>query len=85
MSTEGQRLREQMRAVGQAKAASRAEDVEAHLALPLGERLERAVRLSDAMTALSAANGRAGTLPPDEEALAWRRVYEHLHHIDANG
>lgn len=74
--TEGQRLREQLRRVGEAKAEARAEDDAAHLSLPLGERLERVVRLSDTLRALSLAAGKSGS-PPDDSDV-WFRVYRHL-------
>jgi hypothetical protein len=80
------RLKEQMRLVGEAKAESHREMAEAHLALPLGERLERAVRLSDTMLKLWRDAGRPGeqqSLAESDEA--WRRVYETLQRTARRG
>lgn len=80
---QGQRLRESLRRVGEAKAAVRAADDAAHLALSPGERLERVVRLSDTLRSLSQAAGRVGS-PPDDGDV-WIRVYRHLHRHSPHG
>lgn len=75
--SEGRRLRDHLRRVGEAKASARAGDDAAHLALPPGERLRRVVELSDTLRALSLAAGKAGSSPDDADV--WVRVYRHLH------
>lgn len=74
---EGQRLREHLRRVGEAKSSIRDEDDASHLALPPGERLRRVVELSDTLRAFSLAAGRAPS--PAEDTEVWLRVYRHLH------
>jgi hypothetical protein len=80
---EGQRLREHLRRVGEAKASARAEDDAAHLALPPGERLLRVVRLSDTLRALSLAAGKAD--PPEDDGEVWLRVHRHLRGLGVHG
>jgi hypothetical protein len=78
MTSEAARLKEHLKRVGEVKAASHREATAAHLALPMGERLTRAVQLSDSMLRLfrEARLGRERT--HDDEADMWRRVNEHL-------
>jgi hypothetical protein len=85
-TTEGARLKAQQQRAAAAEAALEDEAVEAHLALPPGERLARAVRLSDTMLKLWREAGRPG----EGEALAeadatYRRVYEHLQRLKRRG
>ena len=84
MTSEGARLKAQLKLVGEAKAESHREITDAHLALPIGERLARAVALSD--VALRIHRETAHLRPQadesqtvDDEAEVWARVYERLH------
>jgi hypothetical protein len=74
-------LRDSLRLVGAAKAASHHDAVAAHLALPIGVRLARAVALSE--EALRLFHETASIRPPaavvEDEAVVWARVYAHLH------
>lgn len=75
-----------MKLVGEAKAESHREMAEAHLALPLGERLERAVRLSDTMLKVWRDAGRPGEQQSlaDDDA-AWLRAYQTLQRTARRG
>ena len=79
-------MREHLRRVGEVKAAAHREAAEAHLGLPPGERLERAVRLSDTMLRMHREAGQGG--PPscsgDDEAATWERVNRHLARLGAS-
>ena len=82
MTSEGARLKAQLKLVGEAKAESHREVTDAHLALSIGERLARAVALSDVALRLhreTAYLRHADQGPDDDEAEVWARVYERLH------
>jgi hypothetical protein len=81
--TEGERLREQLGRIGEAKASTRAEDAAVHLALTPGERLRRVVQMSDTLLALSLAADAAD--PPADDGDVWLRVYRHLHGSRVDG
>lgn len=86
MTSDANRLKEQMRRVGEAKAQSHREMADAHLALPLGERLERTVRLSDTMLKVWRDAGRPGeaqSLADDD--TAWLRAYQTLQRTARRG
>ena len=87
MTSEGARLKEHLHRVGEVKAASHREATEAHLALPIGERLARGVSLSDTMLRIHREAGKGGTSTEttDGEAEAWRRVNEHLRQLGRPG
>jgi hypothetical protein len=74
MAGEGDALRAQLREVGRIKAETCAEDVERHLALPLGERLRRVIDLSQQCIAAS----RHLAEERDDELDAWARVQARL-------
>ena len=83
MTSEGARLKAHLKLVGIAKAESHREVTKAHLALSLGERLERAVELCDTILEIHRQNAHLRPNPaPDDEAEVWARVYAHLHRHD---
>lgn len=86
MTSEAARLREHLRLVGEVKAASHREGAEAHLNLPPGERLERAVRLCDTMLRLhrEAGQGGAAASSGDDERATWERVNQRLARLGAS-
>lgn len=66
--------------MGEVKTIGHREATEAHLALPMGERLIRGAQLSDSMLRLHREAGQGGLRAKlsDDEADTWRRVNEHL-------
>jgi hypothetical protein len=79
MTSEGDRLRAHLQKVGEAKAASHADMAAAHLALSLGERLARVIEAGNEWHRLLRTASRVAAPRIDDEAEAWRRVYEKLH------
>lgn len=69
-----ERLRAHLALVGRAKSTARREDVTAHLADSLDERLEATLRLSQQW--IDARGDDVGTV--DDEAETWRRVLVRL-------
>lgn len=74
MNDDPRKLKDQLRRIGLAKDATRADDAEAWLALPLDDRVAATLRHCDALLALS---------PPDptvqdDEHEVWARVNRYL-------
>lgn len=82
MTSEGARLKEHLRKVGEVKAASHREATEAHLALPMGERLEQAIQMSDTLLRMHREAGLGGEPAPDDAAAVWAAINEHLRGLD---
>lgn len=74
MNEQAQSLRTSLAAVAEAKRVCEAEELRAHLALPLSERLRATVALSRAVP------GRDDA--PDTEAEVWHRVSLHLARVE---
>jgi hypothetical protein len=75
--SEASDLRRKLALVGLAKQLSAESDLREHLALPLGERLLRTIRLSDSVIrGLPEWHRNDGD---DDEAATWARVHARLH------
>jgi hypothetical protein len=68
-------FRTRLREIGRVKAEGAAEDVAAHLALPLAERVRRVIELSAQTRQLF---DRSSGEVEDDEAEVWARVQERL-------
>ena len=75
MESELARFKAHLKLVGDVKAQSHREVTAAHMALPLGQRLEDAVALADFAMSLSEETAHLRPNPPrDDEAETWARV-----------